>query len=113
MLFLSNKVLFALNLWFFGFKIFKIFVGALKDLDKAIELAYKYQDNKVLSLAMAQKGSIFRLQNKDSEALECFKIAADKGNRFARQQCVSLNPYAALCNQMLSDMFAKVKRGEA
>jgi hypothetical protein len=35
--------------------------GALKDLDQAIDLAIKYEDFKVLSLALTQKGTILRL----------------------------------------------------
>ena len=41
-----------------------------------------------------------------------FKIAAKLGSRFAQKQVVSMNPYAALCNQMLSEAFGKLRRGE-
>ena len=49
----------------------------------------------------------------DEAALECFKKSAALGNRFAKQQTVALNPYAAMCNQMLSELFTKVKEGQA
>ena len=41
-----------------------------------------------------------------------FKIAAKLGSRFGQKQVVSMNPYAALCNQMLSEAFGKLRRGE-
>ena len=49
----------------------------------------------------------------DEAALEDFKKAANLGNKFAKQMVISLNPYAALCNQMMSEMITKVKKGEA
>lgn len=113
-----------------------IFLAALEDLNKAIDLSKHYNDNKVYGLSLAQKGTILRLnglnnfqfssnivliklnnfvkyKGKDEEALECFKLAAACGNKFAKQQTVCLNPYAALCNKMLTDMFEKVKSGES
>ena len=48
----------------------------------------------------------------DGGALEDFKIAASLGNDFAKQMVVQLNPYAALCNQMLSEVIGKIRRGE-
>ena len=40
--------------------------------------------------------------------------AAKLGNRYAGKQVVAMNPYAALCNQMLSEAcaFGKLRRGE-
>ncbi|CAF0731510.1 unnamed protein product [Brachionus calyciflorus] len=89
------------------------FKKASQDLEKAINLAEKYNDQKVLSLALSQKGTILRLRGRDEEALECFKQASLYGNCFAKQQIVNLNPYAALCNQMLSGVFEKIKQGES
>ena len=48
----------------------------------------------------------------DEEAIEDFKRAAALGSEFAKQQVVQLNPYAAMCNAMLSEMFQKIKSGE-
>jgi hypothetical protein len=79
----------------------------------AIELAHKYKDNKVLSLATVQRGSIYRLQGKNDEALDDFKLAASIGNSFARQQTITMNPYAALCNQALSEILRKEKVGQS
>jgi len=73
-------------------------------LNKAIELAIKYQDFKVYALALTQKGTLLRLNGKDEEALECFKIAANYGNKFAKQQAVFLNPFAKLCSAAFKKM---------
>ncbi len=111
-------------------------------MTKAIDLAREFDDTKVLSLALSQKGTVLRLEGyflnifkalkslirifnfkvlgknvinfkgKDDEALDCFKLAAHYGNNFAKQQTVCLNPYAALCNKMLGDLFEKVKSGQ-
>ena len=49
----------------------------------------------------------------DQGALEDFKCAAHLGNEFAKQMLVALNPYAALCNQMLSEVMTKLRAGES
>lgn len=85
----------------------------MEDLEKAISLGREYNDLRVVSLALTQKGTILRLNGNDDEAIECFKQAGCLGNAFAKQQVVVLNPYAALCNKMLSDVFDKVKKGES
>lgn len=41
-----------------------------------------------------------------------FQKAADLGSAFAKQQLVALNPYAALCNSMLSQMMSNAVKGE-
>lgn len=49
----------------------------------------------------------------DNEAaLEDFKAAAHLGSEFGRHMVVALNPYAALCNQMLGEVMAKLCAGE-
>jgi hypothetical protein len=49
---------------------------------------------------------------KDDDAVEDFKKAADLGGTFAKQMVISLNPYAALCNQMMAEMITKFQKGE-
>ena len=66
---------------------------------------------KVAEQAYTQRGLIRRLQGCDG-ALEDFKAAAKLGSRFAGKQVVAMNPYAALCNQMLSEALGKLRRGE-
>ncbi|KAK3104779.1 hypothetical protein FSP39_009949 [Pinctada imbricata] len=65
-----------------------------------------------LYLAYTQRGLIYKLEGDEDKALEDFKCAANLGGQFAKQQVVAMNPYAALCNQMLCEMVKKVKSGE-
>ena len=67
---------------------------------------------KLLSWHTPSGGLIRRLQGCNEGALEDFKAAAKLGGRFAGKQVVAMNPYAALCNQMLSEAFDKLRRGE-
>ncbi|XP_060073370.1 tetratricopeptide repeat protein 36 homolog [Ylistrum balloti] len=84
--------------------------GALQDLNKAIELSEG--QGSAACQAYTQRGLIFKLEGEDEKALEDFKRAAALGGQFAKQQVVAMNPYAALCNQMLSEVMRKVKGGE-
>jgi hypothetical protein len=77
--------------------------AAMGDLQVAIDLSRKFKDNKVLALALVQRGSINRLQGKTDEALDDFKMG---------QQTIAMNPYAALCNQALSEIIRKEKHGQ-
>lgn len=56
-----------------------------------------------------QRGLIHRLQARDDEARRDFERAARLGSAFARQQLVLLNPYSALCNQMLCEMLGRLR----
>lgn len=90
---------------------------ALLDLKKAIELVDIEGCNcadkrKVLAQALTQRALIFRFQNDETRSYSDFQRAASLGNEFAKQQVVKLNPYAALCNSMLNQMFAKLRNGE-
>mgnify|MGYP001792502558 CR=1 FL=1 len=62
--------------------------------------------------AFTQRAMIRRLEGDDDGCRSDFAKAAELGSKFAKQQLVNLNPYAALCNQMLSEMMCKIKRGE-
>ncbi|XP_052212049.1 tetratricopeptide repeat protein 36-like [Dreissena polymorpha] len=84
--------------------------GALTDLDKALELP-KGQ-GKVACQAYTQRGLIKRLQEKDKEAKCNLTQASHLGGQFAKQLLLSMNPYAALCNQMLADVIGKLRTGE-
>ena len=52
------------------------------------------------------------LSGEDEMSLNDFKDAARLGGQFAKQQVIAMNPYAAMCNQMLSEMMQKVRNGE-
>ncbi|XP_052287005.1 tetratricopeptide repeat protein 36-like isoform X2 [Dreissena polymorpha] len=59
--------------------------------------------------ALRLKGDI---PEKDNEAKCDLTHAAHLGGQFAKQLLVSMNPYAALCNQMLADVIGKLRTGE-
>lgn len=80
---------------------------AMLDLDCALKLTMG-KKNRTRALALCQRGVLLRKRGADDEARSTFTEAAKLGSSFARKQVVELNPYAALCNQMLS----QVMRGE-
>ena len=45
-------------------------------------------------------------------AKEDLRNAANLGGQFAKQLLVTLNPYAALCNQMLAEVMCKLRSGD-
>ena len=86
----------------------------MDDLEEAIRRSILRPNNdKALGQALCQRGILKRLDGDPDGALEDFKQAAGLGSPFARQMVVKMNPYAALCNQMLADCMQKMKDGEA
>ncbi|CAI2330643.1 unnamed protein product [Caenorhabditis sp. 36 PRJEB53466] len=83
---------------------------ALQDLNEALRLAGP--KSKTACQAFVQRASIFRLQGDDEKARTDFASAAELGSSFAKMQLVALNPYAAMCNKMLAEVFEKVKTGK-
>ena len=67
---------------------------------------------KAAAQALTQRAMIRKLQSDDEAAYHDFKAAAALGNTFAKTQAMQMNPYAALCNQMLKEAIDKLKRGE-
>ncbi|XP_017271768.1 tetratricopeptide repeat protein 36 [Kryptolebias marmoratus] len=84
--------------------------GALRDLDQAIALSGK--TGRSACQALVQRGLLRRLECQNDEARADFEKAAALGSEFARQQAVLLNPYAALCNKMLSEVINKLRNPE-
>ncbi len=88
-----------------------LFVGdvaaARIDLDKAIELSKGH--GKSAAQAFTQRALLKKMEGDDDGSLEDFKKAACLGNAFAKSQVIQMNPYAALCNQMLSQAFNALK----
>uniref|UniRef100_D3TQG0 TPR repeat-containing protein n=1 Tax=Glossina morsitans morsitans TaxID=37546 RepID=D3TQG0_GLOMM len=80
---------------------------ALQDLNVAIE--YADVQYKTKCHALCQRGVLYRKQNKLSDAKIDFEEAAKMGSEFAKTQLVEINPFAALCNQMLREAFVKLK----
>ncbi|XP_022190584.2 tetratricopeptide repeat protein 36 homolog [Nilaparvata lugens] len=75
--------------------------AAMLDLNRAIELSGGGR-GKSGSQALCQRALLhLKMENREG-AVADFTAAARHGNRFAKTQLVKLNPYAALCNQMLS-----------
>ncbi|XP_054458502.1 tetratricopeptide repeat protein 36 isoform X2 [Anoplopoma fimbria] len=84
--------------------------GALGDLDRAISLSGGAR--RTACQALVQRGLLHRLECRGDEARADFEKAAALGSEFARQQAVALNPYAALCNKMLSEVINKLRNPE-
>lgn len=84
--------------------------GAVQDLNKAIELSRG--QGKVACQAFTQRGLIKRLEEDEEGSKEDLKNAANLGGQFAKQLLISMNPYAALCNQMLGEVIGKLRSGE-
>ncbi|KAG7478597.1 tetratricopeptide repeat protein 36 [Solea senegalensis] len=84
--------------------------GALQDLGQAISLSGG--TGKTACQALVQRGLLHRLARQDDAATADFEKAAALGSEFARQQAVILNPYAALCNKMLSQAIKQLRNPE-
>lgn len=84
--------------------------GALEDLDQAISLSSG--SGRTACQALVQRGLLRRLACQNDGARADFENAAALGSDFARQQAVVLNPYAALCNKMLSEVINKIRNPE-
>ena len=91
--------------------------SALNDLNMAIR---QHHDNinandnagkRAAKQAYCQRGLIYRRNGRDEEAMSDFKAAAEMGSEFAKSVLVQLNPYAAMCNKMLRDVFSKLEEG--
>ncbi|XP_075978335.1 tetratricopeptide repeat protein 36 homolog [Anticarsia gemmatalis] len=80
---------------------------AMSDLDRALQLTAGHK-SRARALALCQRGVLLRKRGNDDDARTAFNEAALLGSSFAKKQVVEMNPYAALCNQMLS----QVMRGE-
>ncbi|NWW45781.1 TTC36 protein, partial [Pedionomus torquatus] len=81
--------------------------GALRDLEAAIRLSRGR--GRAACQSFVQRGLIHRLQAREEAAQQDFERAARLGSSFARRQLVLLNPYAALCNQMLCQMLGQLR----
>ncbi|NXC46919.1 TTC36 protein, partial [Penelope pileata] len=81
--------------------------GALRDLDTAIRLGRGC--GHAVCQSLVQRGLIRRLQAREDDARRDFERAARLGSAFARRQLVLLNPYSALCNQMLGEMLGRLR----
>eukprot|EP00112_Aurelia_sp_Birch-Aquarium-sp1_P007557 Seg1823.11 transcript_id=Seg1823.11/GoldUCD/mRNA.D3Y31 product="Tetratricopeptide repeat protein 36" protein_id=Seg1823.11/GoldUCD/D3Y31 len=83
--------------------------AAKQDLETAISLSNG--QGKAAAQAYTQRALLKKVDGDNEGAYHDFKRAACLGNSFAKSQAVQMNPYAALCNQMLSQAVDKLKRG--
>ncbi|WKX94249.1 hypothetical protein Q1695_011476 [Nippostrongylus brasiliensis] len=83
---------------------------AVIDLNQAIAISKGV--GRSACQAFVQRAMIQRLRGNDDLAREDFQKAADLGSSFAKMQVVALNPYAAMCNKMLSEVFSNLKQGK-
>ena len=56
---------------------------------------------------------IHRLRGQDDDAREDFEAASSLGSAFAKAALASMNPYAAMCNQMLKNVFSALENGNS
>lgn len=85
--------------------------SAFNDLNEAIRLG-EGKKGKTICQAYCQRALIHKLRRRDAKAEEDFRRAANLGSQFAKAQLVQMNPYAAMCNNMLSDVMRKLQEGE-
>ncbi|PIO75238.1 hypothetical protein TELCIR_02727 [Teladorsagia circumcincta] len=83
---------------------------ALDDLNQAISLSKGV--GRSACQAFVQRAMIHRLHGDDDSARADFQKAAELGSSFAKMQVIALNPYAAMCNKMLSEVFSNLKKGK-
>ncbi|XP_065273519.1 tetratricopeptide repeat protein 36 [Emys orbicularis] len=81
--------------------------GALQDLDTALHLSRG--TGRAACQCFVQRGLIKVLQGHEDDARQDFEQGARLGSAFARHQLVLMNPYSALCNQMLLEMMRKLQ----
>ena len=56
-------------------------------------------------------GMIHRLEGRNDEAKRDFEAAGNLGSAFAKSALAAMNPYAAMCNQMLKNVFTALENG--
>uniref|UniRef100_A0A8C3RVH1 Tetratricopeptide repeat protein 36 n=1 Tax=Chelydra serpentina TaxID=8475 RepID=A0A8C3RVH1_CHESE len=81
--------------------------GALQDLDTALRLSQG--TGRVACQCFVQRGLLNVLRGHEDNARQDFEQGARLGSPFARHQLVLMNPYSALCNQMLMEMMRKLQ----
>jgi len=80
-----------------------LFIEAIQNLDKALQ--FSNGKGKVACQSYCQRAMLLEQSTKEA-ALKDWESAAKLGSQFARTRLVQLNPYAALCNSMLNDVFS-------
>lgn len=82
---------------------------ALADLTKSI--AFSNNTHPLTKRrAFCQRGMLKRKQGDDEGARDDFNEGAKLGSQFARHQLIILNPYAQLCNQLVTKLLTDSKK---
>ncbi len=79
------------------------------DLNKAIQLSNG--KGKAACQAYCQRAMLNHYTGNEELAFKDWECASNLGSNFAKNQLIQKNPYAALCNKMLYDVFKNVKAG--
>ncbi|GLV40979.1 uncharacterized protein CBL_04503 [Carabus blaptoides fortunei] len=77
-------------------------IDALSDVSMAIDLSDG--KGKTGCQALCQRALLHRKAGRTELARDDFSAAASLGSKFAKTQLIEMNPYAALCNQMLQQV---------
>lgn len=81
----------------------------MEDLNKAIELSNGR--GKAACQAYCQRAMLYHYTANEELAFADWESASNLGSQFAKNQLIQKNPYAALCNKMLHDVFKNLKEG--
>jgi len=81
----------------------------MDDLNKAIE--YSQEKGKAAAQAYCQRAMLHHIAGNTVECDKDWQSAAALGSQFAKRQLAQKNPYAALCNKMLLEVFTSLKTG--
>ena len=76
----------------------------------AIVLLLDILDDKIKWL-LSSLGMIHRREGRNEEARQDFQKASEMGSNFANSALTAMNPYAAMCNQMLKNVFQALEEG--
>lgn len=73
----------------------------MRDLERAIELSETRP--LVARQAYTQRAVLYRIAGDDERARADFERGARLGSALAKREAVKMNPYAQLCNQMVTE----------
>ena len=81
----------------------------MEDLNRAIQLSHGR--GKAACQALCQRAMLYHYTGNEELAFKDWESASNLGSAFAKNQLIQKNPYAALCNKMLYDVFKNVNEG--
>lgn len=79
----------------------------MENINKAISLSNGR--GRAACQAYCQRAMLYHYFENEELALKDWKSASTLGSQFAKNQLIKNNPYAALCNKMLYDVFKSFK----